>query len=321
MTSSSTDRNRSRALAWARSQTWAIERHALDLVLQIAARENLPDVNAVLARQGQPIGDTQTAQLRDGGVAVIDIVGPIFRYANLFTQISGATSIEVAALDLNAALADPRVRAVVLNIDSPGGAVAGVSDFAQMVRAAPKAVVSFVGGSAASAAYWIAASAPWVVTSNTGLLGSIGVVATISVNDDDDTVEIISSQSPNKRPDPHSDAGRAVLQSTVDDLASVFVDAVAVYRKVSAATVLSDFGKGGVLVGGAAVAARMADQVSTLEDVLGTFAGGGYGPAYAQLLRRATPPAPKPTEQARASPWGRITAAMNRQKAGKGGAS
>jgi ClpP class serine protease len=315
MTLSNDHANRRRALAWARSQNWAIERGALELLLQIAGREHLPDFSAVLARQGQPIANTDTAQLRDG-VAVVGITGPIFRYANLFTDISGATSIETAALDLRTALDNPGVRAVVLNIDSPGGATAGISDFAQQIRAASKPVVAFVGGTGASAAYWIAAAAPWVVASDTAMVGSIGVIAVVQGQSDDESIEIVSSQSPEKRPDLSTDAGRMVVQRTVDSLAQVFVDAVAVYRRVSANTVLSDFGRGSVLVGRDALAAGMVDQIGTLEGVLSTFAGAGHGPAYAQLLaRQSATPAPGPSASAR--PWDRITAAMNRKMGAK----
>lgn len=276
---------RSRALAWAATQNWAIERRALEHLLQIAARDHDPDFEAVLAKQGERLTAAADVQVRDG-VAIFELVGPIFRYANFFTRVSGATSIDQAALDLRTALDDPRVRAIVLSIDSPGGATTGVSDFAQMIRAADKHVVAFVGGSAASAAYWIASAAHELVLADTALVGSIGVVASIRLDDDDKLLEIVSSQSPDKRPNFRTDAGRAVVQRTVDELAQVFLEAVADYRRVSAEKVTRDFGRGGVLVGRNAVAAGMGDSIGTLESVLGSFANGGHGPAWAGLARR-----------------------------------
>lgn len=276
---------RRRALAWAATQTWAIERRALEHLLQIAAREHDPDFDAVLARQGERLSASADVQVRDG-VAVLEIVGPIFPYANLFTRISGATSIAQTALDLHAALDDPRVRAIVLSIDSPGGATKGISDFAKMVRAANKHVVAFVGGTAASAAYWIASAAHEVVLSDTALAGSIGIVASIRLDEDEKLLEIVSSQSPEKRPNLRTDAGRAVVQRTVDELAQVFIEAVADYRRVSAEKVTRDFGRGGVLVGRNAVAAGMGNSIGTLESVLASFANGGHGPAWAGLARQ-----------------------------------
>jgi len=210
------------------SQPWAIMPETLETIASIARREG-EGVEAVEARLGRPLQNARTVSVRDG-VAVVPVNGPIFRYANLFTQISGATSLEVLATDFTAALDDPNVKAVVLAMDSPGGQANGIAEFAQMVRAAKKPVVAYVDGSAASAAYWIAAAADRVVMSKTGMVGSVGAVVGISTKKDEGTVEIVSSQSPNKRPDVTTDQGRAQIQTLIDSLAQVFVEDVAAYR-------------------------------------------------------------------------------------------
>lgn len=260
-----------RVLAAIQAELWAITPEALHQVIAIAQGfGEAPE--AVAAKLGRPLENTQTATRR-GSVAVLPISGPIFRYANLFTQVSGATSIQTLATDLDAAMGDPTVKAIVLEVDSPGGMVAGVSEFAAMVRdaTARKPVVAYVSHMAASACYWIAAAASEIVAADTALLGSIGTVTRASLRKDDGTVEIVSSQSPDKRLDPATDDGRAKMQATVDALAQVFVEAVGRYRGVSADTVLSDFGKGGILVGADAVKAGMADRLGSLEGVLRRF--------------------------------------------------
>jgi hypothetical protein len=96
-------------------------------------------------------------------------------------------------------------------------------------------------------------------------------------------IEIVSSQSPKKRPDPATEEGRAQVQEMLDDLAAVFIEDVARFRAVSEETVLSDFGRGGVLVGARAVTAGLADGLGSFEGVLAelcertqaTAAGGG----------------------------------------------
>jgi hypothetical protein len=105
-------------------------------------------------------------------------------------------------------------------------------------------------------------------------------------------IEFVSSQSPHKRPDPSTEAGKAQIQATADDLADVFVDAVAANRGVSRDAVLSDFGRGGSLVGSKAVAAGMADRVGSLEQVI------------AELARGETPgrTVPKPAPRAATQP-------------------
>src|SRR5437773_11452752 len=77
----------------------ALERKALDT-------EFNPE--AVAAKIGRPLDNSRTVTVRDG-IAVLPVSGPIFRYANLFTEISGATSIEVLATDFQQALDDRAV--------------------------------------------------------------------------------------------------------------------------------------------------------------------------------------------------------------------
>ncbi len=253
------------------AQPWAIQPHMLETIAAIARREN-ESPEAVAAKLGRPLQNTRTVSLRDG-VAVVPVTGPIMRYANLFTEISGATSLEVLARDFSAALNNNAVKAVVLDMDSPGGQAAGISEFAQMVRAANKPVVAYVGDMAASAAYWIASAADEIVISKTGMVGCIGAVVAIDTRQQAGVLEIVSSQSPKKRPNIATDEGRAQIQRNIDALAQVFVDDVAKYRGVSPKQVLSDFGQGDVMMGAAAVTIGMADRVSTLESVIGQLNG------------------------------------------------
>jgi ClpP class serine protease len=268
------------------AQPWAITQEALSTILSVARRE--ADLEAVQARLGRPLANTRSVTQR-GAAAIVPIAGPIFRRANLFSQISGATSIDILARDFRAALDDPAVAAIVLEIDSPGGEVAGVNAFADMVYAArgQKPIIAYVGSQACSAAYWIAAQADTIVTDATAMLGSIGVVMAMPTDRADGELEFTSSQSPNKRPDVGSSAGRQQMQQLIDATADVFIAAVSRGRGVSAETVVADFGAGGVLVGEAAVQAGMADRVGSLEDILAAYEQPGarrVAPELARLL-------------------------------------
>jgi ClpP class serine protease len=281
-----------KAADWILGQPWAITEEALGVILSIAERAN-ESPEAVEARLGRPLDNTHETTVRDG-VALIPVVGPISRHADLFSRISGATAIETLARDFRTALDDRSVRAIVLNMDSPGGTVSGVSEFAGHVLAArgTKPIVAYVGSQAASAAYWIASAADRVVADSTATLGSIGVVMGIRKPADAKagqarTVEFVSSQSPRKRPDPDTEAGRAQVQAVADDLADVFVDAVAAHRGVARAAVLEDFGRGGVLVGSKAVDAGMADGLGSLERVVASLSRG-------EMPWERKPPKPAP---------------------------
>ncbi len=265
-------------LAAIQGEQWAITQDGLNQIIAIA-QQGHGDLEAVAAKLGNRLPQTNTVQNRDG-VAVVPVIGPIFRYANILSQVSGATSIDLLARDFSAALADPAISAIVLEIDSPGGMTAGVSEFAGMVRsAAPvKPVIAYVSNLGASAGYWIAAAAKEIVVADTAMLGSIGTVMRVSIAKDSGAVEIVSSQSPLKRPDPATAAGRAQMQKLVDASAQVFVEAVASYRGTTADKVLSGFGQGDLLMGRAAVAAGMADRLGSLESVIKQYSTGRQNP-------------------------------------------
>lgn len=261
-------------LALAAATPWAMTEPALRQLLAIAQRVNdRPEV--VEAHLGRPLQNTETVTVRDG-VATVPVTGPLFRYANLFTRISGATSYQVLGTELGRAIEDPQVRAILLNIDSPGGEVNGVADLGALLYAArgAKPIVAYVGGLGASGGYWIASAAERVLAAPTAILGSIGVRMSASrpapgrdAARGIETFEFVSSQSPKKNADPGTDAGRTQIQTMVDQLAQVFIDTVAQHRGVSAATVARDFGQGDVFVGQAAVDAGLADGISTFEQV------------------------------------------------------
>lgn len=207
------------------------------------------------------------------GVAVIPIAG--FLTARAYWPTDRA-SYEWIGAQLRSALRDPSVQRVVLNVDSPGGQVAGTDALAAEIYAARdvKPVHAFVQGQAASAAYWLASAAEQVYAGRTSMLGSIGVIWTFTDWSKYDAavgiqeIDIVSSQSPDKAVDPTTRTGRAKIQATVDQLAGVFVGDVARNRGVAEATVVSDFGQGWVLVGASAVDAGLADGVTTFENVV-----------------------------------------------------
>ena len=263
-----------RILSRIKSEPWAVTREVMDTILDIAQRDNMHP-EAVAQKLGRPLENTYDVEYRDG-VAILPVQGPLFRYANLFTMISGATSYDMLARDFARAVEDPKVEAILLNIDSPGGEANGVSEFADQIEAArgTKPIVAYVGGLGASAAYWIASAADQIVVSDTALLGSIGTVMSVTdtrARDEKNGVknyEVVSSQSPYKRTDPATDVGRQKMQELVDSLSDVFVSKVAGYRGTDTDTVLKNYGQGGVLVGQAAVSAGLADRVGSFEGVL-----------------------------------------------------
>lgn len=275
-----------RALQALTAEPWAIEPSWLPLMAALAQRNHsAPEVEAAKGWQArdldlmagpgaQKLPGAQRAYMIDG-VAILPVVGPIFPRANMMTEMSGATSITMLMGDYRAALSNSEVGAIVLLMDTPGGAVSGISSFADAVAAGnkQKPTVAHVSGSSASAGYWIAAAAGEITIERTGLVGSIGVVAVLSKQVEPDAngmvdVEIVSSNAPNKRPDPTTEDGSAQVRSMLDAIETLFIADVAKGRKVSTDAVISGFGGGGVKIGAAAKSAGMVDKVQSQETTI-----------------------------------------------------
>lgn len=216
--------------------------------------------------------DTRHVQLFDNGIAVVDLIGPIFPRANMMTM-SGGVSVSQFTQDLMRAYNHPDVKGVVLNIDSPGGDVRGIGDAAKVInmiaKKGKKPLQAFASGYMASAAYYIASAVGQgnIIATESGIVGSIGVVSTLQ-RKDEKTIEIVSSQSPLKRPDPATDAGRALAQQMVDDLGAIFVKDVATYRGVGQDKVLADYGQGATFVAPRALKQGLVDGIGTLDSVV-----------------------------------------------------
>lgn len=213
-----------------------------------------------------------------GVIAVIPIMGMIEQRMSFFGALFGGTSTQRISSMFRASMADPAVKAIVFDVSSGGGSVFGVTELANEIMAArgTKPIVSVVNSMAASAAYWIAAAADEIVSAPSGISGSIGVYAIhqdFSGADEKAGIktEIISAGE--HKADavdgaPLSDEGRDSMQSMVNHLYGMMIDDIAAGRKVPAATVRSDFGKGLIMTAPAAKSAGMIDRVGTLDETL-----------------------------------------------------
>jgi capsid assembly protease len=260
------------------TSAWAIQPEKLHEIQAIYAthfRGEKIDIEAIEARLNRPLAnDQQDYQLREGGIAVLAIDGVIAPKANLFTRVSGGASAQMLTTQVESAIADPRVKAMVLAIDSPGGSVFGTPELAAAIRelSAIKPIVTVSEATIASAAYWIGSAANAVFVSGpTVQVGSIGVVANHTYNPrsagSPQTTEITAGRYKRIASDtaPLSDEGKAYLQAQVDHLYSVFVDTVAQHRGTTADAVLEHMADGRVFIGQQAIDAGLVDGVSTVD--------------------------------------------------------
>lgn len=115
----------------------------------------------------------------EDGVGIISINGPIIRNPDLISQILfGATDTDEILAAVNEAGARPDVKAMFLDIDSPGGSVNGTPELAQAVADASRAkyVYAFSAGLMCSGAYWVASQCDAIYVTPSARVGSIGVI-------------------------------------------------------------------------------------------------------------------------------------------------
>lgn len=216
-----------------------------------------------------------TLWAKAGNVAIIGIEGALVSGSSGYGRFFGVIGYDDIANALTEAMLDPEIGAILLNISSGGGAVAGVDDLAKMVARyrAVKPMVAYTPSTMASAAYWFGCNADTVLVASTSIVGSIGVMAIhversqmlkaagINVT----LVRSAENKALANPVEPLSEAGKAQLQAEVDDLDSIFVSQVAVARDMTVAQVRADTGKGGTFIGKKAVAAGLADKVASFD--------------------------------------------------------
>jgi ClpP class serine protease len=265
----------------------ALSRDAMQRVSAALADSDLRPVAA--ADDGDDVPGA--LQVRDG-VAIVDACGALYAprggFADLLADLFGGCSYQVVRARLDEALARADVRGIVLRISSPGGDVDGCGELADAIYAArgTKPIVAYIEGSGCSAAYWLASQAGRIVAFQTAMIGSIGV--RVDLIDESGAekraglavTEIVSSSAPGKRSRPVDDDVRARVQTKVDDLEAVFVDAVARGRGVPSATVYADFLQGDYAIAAKALDAGMIDAIGDLASVVATLATGSSRPAF-----------------------------------------
>jgi len=219
----------------------------------------------------------QSYEVRQG-VAVLPLYGVLDKRMNLMLRFSGGTSTELFARDFRKALDDPRVEAILLDIDSPGGAVDGTKELADLVYGSrgQKPIIAYANGLMASAAYWIGSAADQIVAMDTAEVGSIGVAMMhydYSAQDDQLGIKRTSiTAGKYKRiasdEKPLSKEGKEYLQSLVDDYYGLFLEAVGRHRNVDPETVHDKMADGRIFIGKKALKARLVDVIGNFNDAL-----------------------------------------------------
>lgn len=215
------------------------------------------DAKAMLDRSAlarDAIGDREGRKTysMDGDIAVIHVEGVLTHKAGWLDAMSGFCGYNLLTRQLNDAYRDPDVVGIWLEIDSPGGAVAGLFAFVEELAAMTQAmdgkpIYAWVNEQACSAAYAIAAVCDKVYGPEDAIVGSIGcVIVHTSINraleDNGMDVTVIRSGDRKMRGNQYEaldDATQAKLQASVDDVRKRFANLVHIGRNIPVADILA----------------------------------------------------------------------------------
>ena len=272
-------------------------------MLGISNRERLPGP-AVMNGDGRRRGTTYLVTPQ--GIAVIPVFGTLVKRVGGIEAASGLTSYGHLEEQIMDAATDPAVRAVLLDIDSPGGEAAGVFDLSDLVFEARslKPVWAVADEEAFSGAYAIASAAERLIVPRTGGFGSIGVMAIHVDRSARDAMEgfhttTVYAGAAKNDLNPHEtlkDGARQTLQAEVDRVYALFVDTVARNRGLTADAVRATEAR--LYFGEDAVAAGLADEVGTMRSAFAALAATLSSPRsiLAAQTTRPTPVLSKPTD-------------------------
>ncbi|MBE0598308.1 MAG: S49 family peptidase, partial [Desulfuromonadales bacterium] len=211
----------------------------------------------------------------EGSTGILPITGTLVHRGGYLAAASGITSYEAIRQTFDAAMADPAVHRLVLEIDSCGGEVHGLFDLADHIYQArgKKPITAVVNEQAYSAAYLLASAADRIVLPRTGGVGSIGVIVAHfdqSGFDEKTGVKVTHIFAGKQKAEcsPHaplSPEAHKRIQGRIDELYNLFVGTVARNRGIAESAVRGT--EAGIFTGKKALAAGLADEIAAAEMV------------------------------------------------------
>lgn len=211
-------------------------------------------------------------------VADLTLYGGLVYYPNEGLTSASATADQTAAEDIRkqieAADADPGIKAILLQVDSPGGDPVAGEDIAAALRNSAKPTVALVADEGDSAAYWAATGAQTIFASANSSLGDIGVTQSYLDQTKQDAANGLTfiSLTAGKYKDmgdpdsPLTPAEHALFQRDLDITMQNFIDQVAQNRGLPVASVTA-IADGSSMLGAMALHDGLIDRIGTIYDV------------------------------------------------------
>lgn len=213
-------------------------------------------------------------------VALLSLYGIIAPRASMVNNLSGpaGTGMDEFSKQLDVAVADPDIGAIVIDVNSPGGTADMLLETGAKLRAArdEKPIYMVANTIAYSAAYWLMSQGSELAATPSGGVGSIGVYLahqdlSAKLEAEGRKVTLISAGKYKTEANPFqalSDDAKAELQRSVDEVYVDFVNEVARGRGVTTKVVRDEFGEGRTVSAKRALSVGMIDRIDTLEGVV-----------------------------------------------------
>lgn len=277
-----------RILAAIQAHPWAVHESALADALEVLERRSAgyrlsdDEIATVIEAKGR---DREAAN-PPKSIAVLNVFGLIVPRVERLKVSERGVSAEALDAVFRQAMDDPQFGAVVLNIDSPGGSVYGLTELAHTIRVygrgdngrRNKRVVAVINPYAASAAYYVAAQADEIVATPSGEGGSLGTFAAHA--DESEAAAkagikwtIVRSPADGFKAEtlgiePLTPEAKAHLQQRADEYTDLFQRDVAEGRGIPLSVVREEFGRGRVLGAQDMLKRKMVDRVDTFQNTL-----------------------------------------------------
>ncbi|MFM0100307.1 S49 family peptidase [Paraburkholderia nemoris] len=259
------------------SGPWAILPPRLLALPDLAHQLHLdtPTCARLLAQPAVPLGHRELT--RNGVIVVLPLYGIVMQRASARDAAFGVLGLDRFAQAFRAALTDDSVGGILLDIDSPGGSVNGIAEFAEQVYLGRrrKPIMAVANSLAASAAYWIGSATSEFYVTPGGEVGSIGVHCvhedwSKALNKAGVHTTLISAgryKTEQSALAPLGHAAKAHIQSRIDAHYAAFTRDVAKHRGVDISDALNGMGQGRLLDADRAQREDMVDGVATFDEV------------------------------------------------------
>jgi len=270
------------------SAPWVLPQAKLDEIRDVYLthlRGEKIDIRKIEAQIGGPLSNEHPEVEVFNGVAVVSMHGVMAKRANLFTKVSGGVSTEIVGKELRAAANDNSVKAIILDVDSPGGEVDGIKGICRIIReiATVKPIHSFSDGSMTSGAQWVAASCinSWI-ESPTVYCGSVGVVTThIDISEQEKrhgvkTTEISAGRLKRAASsyEPLSVDGKESIESVLNAIHKVFIEDISEFRGLDPLLVRHTIADGRLILGKESIQLGLVNGYKSLNQVIRDLADG-----------------------------------------------